>query len=121
MSTKRSVLLVEDHAAVREMLLDYLAGQHGFTIVVARTLDEADKVINDGKQRLDAVLLYIGMPDGDGRDFCAKLRRLGHKMPVIMLTGRNDEADIVRGLEQHPKAGPDQSLVVGEQYPDHQM
>jgi DNA-binding response OmpR family regulator len=99
MSTKRSVLLVEDHAAVREMLVDYLAGQHGFAIIVARTLDEADKIIDDPEQRLDAVLLDIGMPDGDGRDFCARLRRQGHKMPVIMLTGRNGEADIVRGLD----------------------
>ena len=99
MSTKRCVLLVEDHAGVREMLLDYLAGQHGFAIIVARTLDEADKVINDGTQRLDAILLDIGMPDGDGRDFCASLRRQGHQMPVIILTGRNGEADIVRGLD----------------------
>jgi DNA-binding response OmpR family regulator len=99
MPTNRTVLLVEDHAGVREMLLDYLAGRHGFTIIVARTLDEADRVINDGNQRLDAVLLDIGMPDGDGRDFCVKLREQGHKMPVIILTGRNAEADIVRGLD----------------------
>jgi DNA-binding response OmpR family regulator len=99
LSTKRSVLLVEDHPAVSEMLLDYLGGQHGFAIIVARTLDEAGKITNDPEQRLDAVLLDIGMPDGDGRDFCATLRRHGHKMPVIMLTGRNGEADIVRGLD----------------------
>jgi DNA-binding response OmpR family regulator len=98
MSCKRSVLLVEDHAAIREMLLDYLAGQHGFAIIVARTLDEADKIINDGERRFDAVLLDIGMPDGDGRDFCARLRRQGHKMPIIILTGRNGEADVIRGL-----------------------
>ena len=99
MSTKRSVLLVEDHPGVCEMLVDYLAGQHGFAIIVARTLDEADKIINDPERRLDAVLLDIGMPDGDGCDFCATLRRQDHEMPVIMLTGRNGEADIVRGLD----------------------
>ena len=69
-------------------------------IMVARTLDEADKIINDPEQHLDAVLLDIGMPDGDGCDFCATLRRQGHKMPIIMLTGRNGEADIVRGLDR---------------------
>jgi DNA-binding response OmpR family regulator len=99
MSSNRSVLLVEDHAAVREMLVDYLAGQHGFTVVVARTLDEADRLINDSERRLDAVLLDVGMPDGDGCDFCARLRRQGHKMPIIILTGRNGEADVVRGLD----------------------
>jgi DNA-binding response OmpR family regulator len=98
MSCKRSILLVEDHAAIRELLLDYLAGQHGFDIIVARTLDEADTIINDQERRFDAVLLDIGMPDGDGRDFCAGLRRQGHKMPIIILTGRNGEADVIRGL-----------------------
>src|ERR1700727_4014580 len=88
MSIERSVLLVEDNPAIREMLVDYLAGQHGLAIMVARTLDEADKIINDPEQHLDAVLLDIGMPDGDGCDFCATLRRQGHKMPIIMLIGR---------------------------------
>jgi DNA-binding response OmpR family regulator len=100
MSIERSVLLVEDNPAIREMLVDYLGGQHGLAIMVARTLDEADKIINDPEQHLDAVLLDIGMPDGDGCDFCATLRRQGHKMPIIMLTGRNGEADIVRGLDR---------------------
>ena len=40
MSTKRSVLLVEDHAGTREMLLDYLVGQHGFASIVASLLAE---------------------------------------------------------------------------------
>jgi DNA-binding response OmpR family regulator len=42
--------------------------------------------------------LDVGLPDGDGSDYCAKLRRQGHKMPIIMLTGFGGEMDIVRGL-----------------------
>jgi DNA-binding response OmpR family regulator len=41
----------------------------------------------------------VGLPDGDGRDYCAKLRRQGHKMPIIMLTGAGSEMDVVQGLE----------------------
>jgi DNA-binding response OmpR family regulator len=99
MAAKRSILIVEDDAAVQEVLADYLAGEHGFTIFTAETLDEAAKVIDDEHRRFDAVILDVGMPDGDGRDFCANLRGKGHKIPVIMLTGRDAELDIVRGLD----------------------
>ena len=44
------------------------------------------------------MILDVGLPDGSGFDFCAKLRGLGHTMPVIMLTGWDTEDDIVRGL-----------------------
>jgi DNA-binding response OmpR family regulator len=99
MSAKRSILIVEDDAAVQEVLADHLAGELGFTIFTAETLDEAAKVINDEHRRFDAIILDVGMPDGDGRDFCANLRQKGHKMPVIMLTGRDGERDIVRGFD----------------------
>ncbi len=49
--------------------------------------------------RYDAVLLDIGLPDGDGRDLCARLRKHGLKMPIIMLTGADAEQDVVRGLD----------------------
>ena len=99
MAAKRSILIVEDDAAVQEVLADHLAGEHGFTIFTAETLDEAEKIIDEEGRPFDAVILDVGMPDGDGRDFCADLRRNGHKMPVIMLTGRDGERDIVRGLD----------------------
>jgi DNA-binding response OmpR family regulator len=99
MSAKRSILIVEDDAAVQEILADHLAGVHGFTIFTAETLGEAEKILDDEGRRFDAVLLDVGMPDGDGRDFCAELRRRGHTMPVIMLTGWDGELDIVRGLD----------------------
>ena len=99
MSAKRSILIVEDDATVREILADYLTGEHGFAIFTAETLDEAETIIADEGRTFDAVILDIGLPDGDGRDFCAKLRRQGHAIAILMLTGRDDEADIVSGLD----------------------
>jgi DNA-binding response OmpR family regulator len=99
MAAKRSILIVEDDAALQEVLADHLAGEHGFTIFTAETLDEAGKIIDEEGRPFDAVILDVGMPDGDGRDFCANLRRRGHKMPVIIMTGRDGERDIVRGLD----------------------
>ena len=84
MPTGRSILIVDDDAGVREMLADRLADDHGFTIFTAETLDEAEVIIADADRRLDALILEIGLPDGDGRDFCAKLRRQGHGMPILI-------------------------------------
>ena len=44
-------------------------------------------------------VLDVGLPDGDGRDLCARLRAAGLRVPVLMLTGSDAEADVVRGLE----------------------
>ena len=99
MSPNQSILIVEDDAVLREALAENLASEHGFLVSTAATLNEADGTINAGDAPIDAVILDVGMPDGDGRDFCATLRRQGHNMPVIMLTGSRTEADAVRGLE----------------------
>jgi DNA-binding response OmpR family regulator len=99
MSTKRFLLVAEHDAAVRELLVEQLEGEQGFTVAVADTLSEADIAIKTRDGRFDAVILDVGMPDGDGCDYCASLRRQGHEMPIIMLTGRTSEADVVRGLD----------------------
>jgi DNA-binding response OmpR family regulator len=97
---KRSILIVEDDETLREMLAEQLADNHGFAVTTVGTLDAADRAINtDEGSCYDTVILDLGMPDGDGRHFCAKLRRQGHKMPIIMLTGSNSEADVVHGLD----------------------
>ena len=91
MSAKRSILIVEDDETLREMLAEQLANDHGFVVVTAGTLNAAEKAINDEGASFDAVILDLGMPDGNGRDFCVELRRQGHNIPVIMLTGSFSE------------------------------
>jgi len=97
---KRSILIVEDDETLREMLAEQLADNHGFAVSTVGTLGAADRAINiDEGSCYDTVILDLGLPDGDGRDFCARLRGQGHKMPVIVLTGSDNEADVVRCLE----------------------
>ena len=96
----RPILIVEDDAALRATLAEQIALAGGeFRVVEAETAAEAAAKLEDGDARYDAVLLDIGLPDGDGREFCAKLRRDGKRMPVIMLTGADAEQDVVRGLD----------------------
>ena len=87
MPSPRPILIVEDDASLRATLAEQLALDGDFTADQAESAREAEAKLADADARYDAVLLDIGLPDGDGREFCAKLRRDGKRMPVIMLTG----------------------------------
>jgi DNA-binding response OmpR family regulator len=98
MANYRRILIVEDDAVLRETLADHLVDQAAFTIVQAGSLAEAETAIKLEDGRPDAIILDVGLPDGDGCDFCSSLRKSGFNMPIIILTGSSGEADIVRGL-----------------------
>jgi succinate dehydrogenase hydrophobic membrane anchor protein len=99
MSTSRPLLIIDDDAHLRETLAEQLSVDGDLLPAVAGTLAEAEALLGDGETRFDAILLDITMPDGDGCDFCGKLRKQGLRMPIIMLTGSDGEVDIVRGLD----------------------
>jgi DNA-binding response OmpR family regulator len=98
MSAARPILIVEDDDALRQVLTEQLAPSGLFHSTEAPTLDEAGRQLAALEARFDAIILDITLPDGDGRDFCAKLRKQGHTMPIIMLTGATMEGDVVSGL-----------------------
>ena len=97
--SSRPILIVEDDATLRATLAEQIAQDGDFTADEASSTAEAAAKLDAPDARYDAILLDIGLPDGDGRDFCAKLRRGGKKMPIIMLTGADAEIDVVRGLD----------------------
>jgi DNA-binding response OmpR family regulator len=99
MSGDRPVLIVDDDAALRATLAEQLGVDGEFVAVEAESVASAEEALNGKSARFDAIILDVGLPDGDGRDYCAALRRQGVKVPIIMLTGSDDEADVVRGLD----------------------
>jgi DNA-binding response OmpR family regulator len=99
MPADRPILIVDDDRALRATLAEQLAVDGEFTAMEAATVAEAEEKLNAPDARFDGVILDIGLPDGDGRDLCAKLRRQGMKVPIIILTGSDDEVDVVRGLD----------------------
>jgi DNA-binding response OmpR family regulator len=100
MPCSRPILIVEDDAALRSTLAEQIMLAGGeFSTVEAGTAAEAAAKLDADDARYDAILLDVGLPDADGREFCAKLRRDGKRMPVIMLTGADAERDVVRGLD----------------------
>lgn len=88
------VLIVEDESAIAESLL-FALRRDGFTVTHESTLHAAESQLTE----CDLVVLDLMLPDGSGFDLLAKLRALGQRTPVIILTSRDDEADRVAGLE----------------------
>ncbi len=99
MVAERPVLIVDDDRVLREELVNQLQQDGEFAASEASSLAEASALVTAQGARFDALILDVGLPDGDGRDLCADLRRQGQRMPIIMLTGSDDEADVVRGLD----------------------
>src|ERR1700723_4492071 len=99
MSAERPVLIVDDDDALRETLVDQLAVDGEFVGTEAASVQAAEACLASKDARFDAVILDVGLPDGDGRDLCIRLRKQGQKMPIIMLTGSDAETDVVRGLD----------------------
>ena|ERR1700738_1058950 len=90
------LLLVEDDAGIINFLEKGLR-EAKYAVDVARDGDDAlyKVAVND----YDAIVLDIMIPGPDGLEVCRELRRLGSKVPVIMLTARDDVDDRVRGLD----------------------
>jgi DNA-binding response OmpR family regulator len=98
MPATRPILIVEDDDSLREVLAEQIASGGLFEPVEVSTLEDASRYLETAEARFDAIILDINLPDGNGRDFCARVRRLGYSMPILMLTGTSGENDIVSGL-----------------------
>jgi len=90
------VLLIDDDARLAELLDGYMTPQG---VVVVHAGGGQAGLAALGGSGFDAVLLDVMMPGLDGLAVLRKMREGGHRIPVIMLTARGDEADRVVGLE----------------------
>jgi DNA-binding response OmpR family regulator len=100
------ILIVDDEVSIQALVSDALATAKR-VIFTAGTMAEACQVMD--RQKIDVVVLDRMLPDGDGLEFCAKLRRNPvHKaIPVLLLSARADVDDKVLGL----KLGADDYLA----------
>jgi DNA-binding response OmpR family regulator len=98
MPAARPILIIEDDDEIRQILVETIGSTGDFHATEASTLREATRYLDVADVRFDSIILDINLPDGDGRDFCARLRQQGHTMPIIMLTGASAEDDVVLGL-----------------------
>ena len=96
MQQKSKVLVVEDDAGIRQSLFETL-GALGFAIGEAANGEEA--LLRLRMADYDAVLLDINMPGMGGKETCSRIVRSYPHLPIIMLTVRDEEQDIIEALD----------------------
>ena len=98
------VIVVDDEYPLRAALRRALALE-GYGVTEAASGEEAIELLRD--RAWDAMILDVLMPGLSGLEVCERLRAVGERIPILMLTARETVADRVRGLE----AGADDYLV----------
>lgn len=98
MKTRQLILIVDDDAELGVAVAEQLEAG-GFTGKSVTTIEAAEQAVSALAGGVAAILLDVGLPDGDGRDFCARLRQSGNTIPVVLVSGLDEEDDVVRGLD----------------------
>ena len=99
MTPPHPVLIVDDNERLRASLIEQLAFGGEFAAFGAASIAAAEVLIRAEGARFAAILLDLGLPDGSAREFCAKLRRAGMRMPIILLAGAAGEEEVLRCLD----------------------
>ena len=89
------ILLAEDDAALRGALEELLA-RDGYEVIKASSVRTAQAEMNSD---IDLAMLDVGLPDGDGVSLCRQWRSEGVQTPILFLTAKDEELDVVRGLD----------------------
>ena len=92
-----TVLVVDDESRMRKLIRDFLA-QKGYSILEAQDGEEALKVFEENKNKIDIILLDVMMPKLDGWSVLRQIRQKS-TVPIIMLTARGEEQDELFGFE----------------------
>jgi two-component system response regulator RegX3 len=96
MSRKPKILIVEDEAAIRTGLIDVLI-YHGFNAEAA--VDGRSGLTMALSGKYDLLLLDVMLPGMNGFDICNRVREVDREQPIIMLTAKTGDEDIIHGLQ----------------------
>lgn len=97
MANPHHLLIVDDEKDLREILAEQLVLTEEFSIDTADTAGAA--IIKAKSERIDLIVMDVGLPDLDGREAVKLMRKSGFRSPIIMLTGQTTDSDTVLGLE----------------------
>ena len=95
MSEKRKILIVEDEDSIAQGLIDVFVF-HGFE--VDRVADGGEGLEKGKSGQYDLLLLDVMLPTMDGFTICNEIRKEDLSQPIIMLTAKTSEEDIITGL-----------------------
>lgn len=88
------LLIIEDDAGL-DRGISFAFEQDGWAVLTAQTI-KGGRILLE-KEKPDALILDLNLPDGDGIDFCKKVRERSD-IPILMLTARDMEVDEIMGL-----------------------
>lgn len=91
----KSILLVEDDKSLNRGI-SFKLNKEGYKVFSSRSIEEAKIVLEENN--IDLMLLDVGLPDGNGFDFCGEIRKKNDLL-IIFLTACDQEIDIVTGLD----------------------
>jgi DNA-binding response OmpR family regulator len=89
------VLVVDDDAGIRDVV-SYALKTEGFDVDTANDTVDAERAL---ERPVDLVVLDLMLPGGSGTELCRRLRADGDVVPILMLTARDSETDVVVGFE----------------------
>lgn len=89
------ILIVEDNDIIARGL-EYSLNKEGFTTHIEKTVDDAKNDLTSNSY--DLIILDISLPDGNGFDLCKYIKEYT-SIPVIFLTAKDEEKDIVQGFD----------------------
>jgi len=90
-----NILLTEDDHALRDGLTE-LFTREGYQVTAAENARTARALQS---KDIDLIVLDVTLPDGDGVSLCREWRMAGVETPILFLTAKDDELDVVRGLD----------------------
>jgi DNA-binding response OmpR family regulator len=104
MSSRATILVVEDHRNTRTFLADNLSAD-GYEVIEAEGATDARGLLEGAFP--DLAIVDLGLPDGDGLDLLTEVRssdriagRLDPELPLLVLSGRTNELDRLRGFDR---------------------
>ncbi|CAH0180091.1 response regulator [Pseudomonas carnis] len=98
MSHTSTILVVEDDAIVRMLIVDVLE-ELEFTVLEAADAGEALALVQNTDKIIDLMMTDVGLPDMDGKQLANKVRELRATLPILFASGYAENIDVPEGME----------------------
>jgi CheY-like chemotaxis protein len=98
MTPPHTILVVEDDAIVRMLIVDVLE-ELEFSVLEAADAEEALKTVNDTAHVIDLMMTDVGLPDMDGKQLATKVRELRPELPILFASGYAENIDVPAGMQ----------------------
>jgi CheY-like chemotaxis protein len=97
-ATPSTILVVEDDAIVRMLIVDVLE-ELEFSVLEAGNAEEALALVKITDQRIDLMMTDVGLPDMDGQQLAVKVRELRPALPILFASGYAENIEVPTGMQ----------------------